>query len=90
MKSQVFTIYDIKASEHGQPFFSQNAATASRAVSTEVNNPQSTTTFARFPDDFLLYQIGEFDSETGLLKPHDSNIIISKVSDLVSKPPQAN
>lgn len=63
MKVLVFSIRDVKLGSFLQPFFSQNLATATRTIVHTLRDPQSH--FRQFPDDFILFHLGEFDDELG-------------------------
>lgn len=64
MKLKVFSIFDIKAKAYSNPFFMPHVGMASRAFGDEVNNPQSAIN--KHPEDFALYQVGEYDDLAGL------------------------
>lgn len=71
MKIQTYAIYDSKAAVFSQPFFTQNNEVAIRSFSVTANDPQSNV--SRFPADFSLHHIGEYDDETGVLTPQKPN-----------------
>jgi len=60
---KLFSVYDRKAGTYGQVFSLQTRGVAMRTFQTWVQDPNSF--FAKFPDDFELYEIGEFDVQTG-------------------------
>lgn len=63
MIHKVFTVYDTKAQAHLQPFFSQNKATAIRAIQSAFRDPQHQ--FTLYPQDYILFDLGSFDDATG-------------------------
>lgn len=63
MKMKVFTVFDSKIGAYMQPFFMPTFGAAIRAWIDTVNQPD--TQFAKHPADFTLFEIGEFDEETG-------------------------
>lgn len=65
MKTKVFAIYDHKASVYGTPFFMVNHAMAVRAFGDLAEDER--TTVGKHPEDFTLYQVGEFDDGSGTL-----------------------
>lgn len=67
MKQNVFAVYDSKAEMFNQPMFFKAVPEALRAFEDECNRPESA--LAKHPDDYTLFQIGEYDVETGLLTP---------------------
>ena len=66
---RIFAVYDLKAQDFGQPFFNQNTATALRAFADLANDPN--TTVYKYPDDFTLFELGEYESNTGRIIPLD-------------------
>lgn len=65
MKTKAYAVYDIKAKFFNKPMYLRNAAEALRAFEEEANNPQSQLN--KFAADFTLFEIGEYDDETGIL-----------------------
>lgn len=63
MLLKIFAIYDRKAGTYGQPFALQSRGVALRTLQSWVSDPASF--FAKFPDDFELYEIGEFNQMDG-------------------------
>lgn len=74
MKIKVYSVYDLKAKTFGNPMFFDNNATALRAWQTAVNDAE--TPVAKFPEDFTLMELGDFDKETGSYGqlPHPINL----------------
>jgi len=63
MIQRCYSVYDLKAGAFAPPFFVVNDQVAVRvfaAAQTDPSHPMS-----RFPEDFQLHRIGEFDDETG-------------------------
>lgn len=70
MLIKIFSVFDSKAAFFGQPFCDQNEGSAIRNFSDAVNdgsNPNNL--WHKHPEDFSLFNIGEFDNETGELIP---------------------
>lgn len=63
----VYSFQDIKAQTFGNPFYAVNNQTAIRILSGVLYANDSY--IARFPEDYKLYKIGEFDDSTGRLIP---------------------
>lgn len=65
----IYPVYSVKDefSGFGQIFIQVNDACAVRDFSNQVNDNRSL--FAKNPNDFALYKIGEFDSDTGSFVP---------------------
>lgn len=66
MKVFVYNIYDEKAGAFLRPFFMPSMAAARRAVATIVNGEEDHI-FKTNPSDFTLFEIGEYDDNTGLI-----------------------
>lgn len=65
MKIPAFSLLDVKTGHFNIPFFMAHRGQAVRAVM-ELGTDMSTSV-ARFPADFILCVIGEFDDQTGVL-----------------------
>lgn len=59
----MFSLYDVKAEAYTPPFCFETVGLAERAVVSQVRTGQGEV--ASFPDQFLLFKLGEFDSKTG-------------------------
>lgn len=66
---KIFSVYDSKAEAYIRPFFSKNAQTAMRDFATAAND--QTTAFHRNAGDYTLFEIGEWDEQTGVIKTND-------------------
>lgn len=66
-KLKVFTIFDGKANAYLRPFSLPSSAHAIREVSEVMQQP--TGPFSDYPEDFTLFEVGEFDDETGEVQP---------------------
>lgn len=80
---QVFSIRDAKSEVFHHPFFQNTSDEAIRSFQTAVNDPK--TNFYKYPDDFDLYHIGEYDDHTGLMKSLKTPEHLKKAVHLVSK-----
>ena len=67
MKQNVYSIYDSKAEVFNPPIFLHKDGEAIRAFDQICNDPESD--FNKWPGDYTLFRIGEWDNETGLLTP---------------------
>lgn len=64
---KMFSIHDAKAGAFMQPFFARANGEAIRHFTVQANDPNSM--ICRFPGDFTLCYIGEFDEHVGQLAP---------------------
>ena len=67
MVLQMFAVFDSKAGAYLQPWFSQTRGTAIRAFAGA--GADASSDFAKFPEDFSLFHIGEFDQAEGKVIP---------------------
>jgi len=56
---RIYTVYDKKAKTFSEPFSRQNDGQAMRSFQVEINDTRSL--YNRYPEDFALYFIAEFD-----------------------------
>lgn len=67
MKMQMFTIHDSKGEIFNPPYSSRSFGEAERIFSELQKNPEST--ISKYPEDFSLHHIGEYDDQTGEIAP---------------------
>lgn len=60
---KLFCVFDVKAKAYMKPFVDVSTANAIRGFDNIANEKGST--FNKFPDDFALMEMGEFDPQTG-------------------------
>lgn len=76
MISKAFTVYDSKIGAYLAPFFMKSRGEALRAWMDIVNDEKSA--FNKHPEDFTLFEVGEYDDEKGqfknLLTPHSLGV----------------
>lgn len=66
MKRYVFAVRDRAADTFGSPFCQVARGQAIRAFSDELNRSSADNQLFLHPEDFDLYELGEFDDSTGL------------------------
>jgi len=64
---EIFSVYDNKAQVFSNPFFSTNKMTALRDFQAAAGD--SNSQISQYPDDFVLFNIGNFDELTGTIVP---------------------
>ena len=72
MKALLFSIFDSAAKGFLPPFDAPTVEVAIRMFRATVNQPESQ--FSKFPEDYTLFQVGEFDHETGFLAATEAPI----------------
>lgn len=87
---KIFSLLDTKANSFGRPFPEKDVLSALRNFEIGVN--ESNSMLSRFPDDFCLMEIGEFEASTGRLTSHQSPMNISTARNVLrtSAPGSAN
>lgn len=71
MKSHLFCILDSVAGVFMAPFVARSRVDAIRQISGSKASPDiANTPIAAKPHEFVLYEIGTFDDESGVISPH--------------------
>jgi hypothetical protein len=68
MIHKCFSIYDEKAGAFITPFFLPNEQMAVREFAAAANDPNHK--FGKWPADYTLFEIGDFNIDTGELTPN--------------------
>ena len=66
MKLKIFAVRDRATDQFGTPMFLMAIGQAVRSFTDEVNRMDKDNQLYLHPDDFDLYTLGEFDSDSGL------------------------
>lgn len=64
---RIYTVYDSKVEAYMSPFYCRTDGEAIRAIVAQVRNPEHS--FSKFPEDYTLFFMGEFDDQKGRLDP---------------------
>lgn len=70
MLHKVYSIRDAKAEYFTPPFYKKTHGEAERDFRTLVKDEKSTVN--KYPDDYDLYYLGEYNDETGVIKSLDT------------------
>lgn len=70
MQLKAYSIRDSKSEVFHTPFFQKTHGEAERSFKKLTNDPS--TDVNKYPEDFDLYYIGEYDDNTGKWTPEDS------------------
>lgn len=65
-KLKIFGVKDTMAEAYMNPFYARSTGEAIRSFADETNKPDSP--FNRHPNDYNLFELGEFDQVTGEMK----------------------
>lgn len=85
---KLFCMYDVKAGFFLQPFPETSTVAALRGFEVAVNEGKST--FSRFPDDFCLMEIADFDQSTGQLSPYEKPQNLGSARTVLKAPSEQN
>lgn len=69
MKLKAFSVFDVKADTFSAPFFFPATGLAVRAFKATVADRE--TSVGKYPEDFKLVELGEFDDQLGVLTSKD-------------------
>lgn len=64
---KVFSVYDTKAEAFLRPFVVQTLGVVKRSFGEAMQDPRHE--FAKYPNDYLCWEVGTFDDETGEVMP---------------------
>lgn len=70
--SKLYCTYDRAAESYSPPFAAPHVGVASRGFIDAINNSSRESDISNHPEDFDLFEIGEFDSSTGLISGYSS------------------
>jgi len=73
----ICTVKDRAADAYGRPMFVPSTGVAIRSFSDEINRNNAENQLYNHPDDFDLYELGQFDDNTGLFTLHDQPKLLS-------------
>lgn len=69
MKMKVFTVFDSKAEIFGTPIYSATTASGIRIFEAACN--EEGRDFNKWPGDYTLFEIGEWNDNTGHVEMHE-------------------
>jgi len=75
-----FVIFDKKTAGYERPFFAKHVAEVTRQIDQMIQ--QGEAGFAKYPEDFALYMVGEFDSVSGSMVCSDVPVHIIELAAL--------
>ncbi|WNK12706.1 MAG: nonstructural protein [Microvirus sp.] len=83
MKHLIFCVKDRATDVFGTPFFLLTNNQAIRSFSDEVNRVAPDNQLNRHPDDFDLYEVGSFDSDSGVFSC-ETPVVLVRAKDLIT------
>lgn len=81
MKKKLFTVFDAKVEAYLDPMLARNRGEATRIMVNTLK--QAGNVFSQYPEDFTLFEIGEWDDSTGRIVEHEAHIPIKTLIELV-------
>lgn len=82
----VYSLFDRKLRQYGQLVVERNDFVVQRGLADGIKGA-SESLLARHPDDHDLYQVGQFDDESGVLVPMVPPRLVCNVQELVAVTP---
>ena len=83
MKLKACSIYDSKSQAWMTPMFFQATAQAMRSFGDAINDGKSE--FAKHPEDYTLFEVGEFDPQNGIMDALNSGpVVITQAVNLLN------
>lgn len=79
MRTNLFSIFDTAAKRFKEPFYAPTVEYAIRMFRDTANLMRDDNPIAKFPEDYVLFHVGEFDQESGELtswEPHSLGVAI--------------
>lgn len=83
MLLKVYSIRDRKTEMYNTPWFQKSHGEAERSFTSMAMDEK--TTINQYPEDYDLYFIGEYNSDTGCLIPLDSPLHVSKAIEILDR-----
>lgn len=78
MKIKIYSIYDSKAQAFNSPFYARSKGEAIRNFQHMANEDKPDNMVWHYPEDYSLFELGDFDSEKGLLIPYKDSVALGK------------
>lgn len=78
MMMNVYAVYDDKAKSFGTPFYIQTDGMARRLFCDQVQDDNRPSLLHDHPEDFSLYRVGSFDSDSGHVKPEPQPVFLGR------------
>lgn len=78
-RHKVFLLKDDKSSSYGPPFIDENRGKVIRGIQEELQKGQAV--WAKHPQDFTLFEVGEFDQRDGTITMYETKKCVGLVQD---------
>jgi len=77
---KIYSVRDKRANEYGQPMAMPTDAHAVRSFTQEVNRTDTANMLNQYPEDFAIYHVGTFDSETGCITENGPQLLMEAIA----------
>jgi len=77
---KIYSVRDDKAAAYLPPFYARTNGEAIRMFQNSIADGQSN--FAKWPADFILFELGEFNEDNGVITPLDAPKSLGSAVDL--------
>lgn len=81
----VLSVYDLKAQEYGPLYLARTEQVGARMFADAVLGGPADSTLRRYPEDFVLRYVGEFDEGTGDLSSGERFDVLKAVDVVLMK-----
>lgn len=78
----IVSLKDTATRAFGTPFFVHSPAQAVRSLRDVVNGSDKESDISKHPEDFELYDLGEFDPSTGEITARNEPLFVCRAKDL--------
>lgn len=79
---KIFAVKDLATDCYGNPFAMNTSGEATRSFSNEVNSNNPNSGIATNPEDYILYELGEYDDDKGKITIHETPELIVRAKDV--------
>lgn len=80
----IYAIKDRAINGFNEPFVQPSEQHMLRLMRDEVNSDPSKSSIAKHPDDYDIYQLGEYDQESGNITAYQAPAMIARCKDLLN------
>lgn len=81
MKMVIMSVFDVAAGAFARPWFVASRALGVRMFSDEVQRKAEDNPMYRHPGDYQLFEMGEFDDNSGLFRTKDLPELVARATD---------
>lgn len=78
---KLFAVRDVKADSFGSPMAIATKGLAIRSFSDACHSPKSE--LSRYPNDYMLYELGEYEPNSGKITSHATPIWIASAAEMI-------